>query len=1324
MKLGRVRASIVIAYVLLSFTGCGQTGGCSCLAPLPAPIPKDQIIEGGAQVRVTPAGFDKLTAIIPGVINDALAAGFCVGHQSLGLAVATVHVCEKKQCSGGSQKGCGVGVHLDELKMSVPNDTTFRLDAKFDVNVPIPIRVDWPIVSDSNCTLAAALNDGTVRADIGFGTDAQTGELTIKLNGLSNLNISGLSISGCGIIGDILDTVLGFVADVISSQLGNFIVNALTPVIDNIIKGFLPKPLGIEGVLDVGQFLAGIAPGVEAHMETEAVPGGYASLAHSGLSLGMIVGLNTDRDPSTRAADTDSQASWCVPDRKPPDFTGILPKVQARGTFALQPAPEFFGTPDPAQDLAVGLSETVLDLAGHHAVSSGAMCLGVSTTLVPQLNLGTIGILVPSLSDLGNGTGKEPLLLVLRPQYPVDFQIGDGTMDSPRLTVHIVDLEVDFYAFLFERYVRGFTVALTLDLGLNLDFTIDDQGKPAIQPTLLGLDSSAIMVKVHNTEFLDEDPAQLEAVFPTLFDLVVPLLGDALGSIALPDLAGFTLSDLKITKVPTNQDDFLALYATLAPTMAMKQAWAASAPYLPNAQILAQTPVDKPAAPIATSARVVRVDTPAPALIRDAVAARRSTGLPAIELELDTDAPRGTKVEWQWRLGPGLWHEWSSDPRPVLRDRAFAIQGRHTLEVRSRVQGDYQSVDRTPVALPIVIDSVPPRLLVERTLLDDTEAVTFVATDLVSADAALTYAVLGEDDDGPPNWQPSGRFERDELSAIADGRPNLRVLVRDELGNVADERVAMDSLGFHGRAPSSGGCGCRAGGAPSSGSGGSWLLVALAGLAVALTMRARRRGAPPGRGPSRHALLGAGKALGLVAIFSLPACNCSGDPGGNAECALDSDCAAKCGDKLAICDEGECFCKEDITIGNIGMHSDMALAPDGSAWVSAYNKTHGDLVITRVTQAGRIDDKAWEFIDGVPPGPVILPQSKVRGGVRAAGDDVGLYTSVAADATGVPLVAYYDATNGALKFAGKYAGAWVVHTVDAGAPIQPEIGGEEAGRYAALVLTGTDGRPGIAYLAIVAEGVHQRSELRFAQAKVPNPQTTTDWTVTVLESQPVPPLGEGEEPPADLPEATALFITAGRLASGAPVVAWYDRIGGDLKLARGNAQSGAFETPVILDGDGGHDVGWYPSLAIAADDVIHVTYLDAEHDNLLYMNTRDQVIEVVDDGYRVAGQTTDGLDKPEFHVVGDDSGAVLVGGTVAVAYQDATSHELLLAVRQPDGAWKREVVAGDEDPFRGGYGFYASAEPQGGEVVMSTYVIDNHEYDFWVEVFRKAAVIE
>src|SRR5262249_29439903 len=151
---------------------------------------------------------------------------------------------------------------------------------------------------------------------------------------------------------------------------------------------------------------------------------------------------------------------------------------------------------------------------------------------------------------------SDPLLLVTRPQKELHFDIGDGTKDSPAITVHIDDFEVDFYAFLYQRYVRVFTMSLNLAAGINLEFQ-QMPGMPAtVTPQLSGIDADHVKIKVLNSEFLRETPDKLEATLPSIFELVGPILGNALKPINVPSFAGFTLNDLRVQHVVTSQDDF------------------------------------------------------------------------------------------------------------------------------------------------------------------------------------------------------------------------------------------------------------------------------------------------------------------------------------------------------------------------------------------------------------------------------------------------------------------------------------------------------------------------------------------------------------------------------------------------------------------------------------------------------------------------------------------------------------------------------------------------------------------------------------------------
>src|SRR5262249_25371757 len=153
------------------------------------------------------------------------------------------------------------------------------------------------------------------------------------------------------------------------------------------------------------------------------------------------------------------------------------------------------------------------------------------------------------------------------------------------------------------------------------------------------------------------------------------------------------------------------------------------------------------------------------------------------------------------------------------------------------------------------------------------------------------------------------------------------------------------------------------------------------------------------------------------------------------------------------------------------------------------------------------------------------------------------------------------------------------------------------------------------YTAIVHSGTKSgmpESQLRFAQAKVRNPQATSDWSITILDSR---PLGEGGPPmpspsaspamPGDvlLPEALAIMSGTARKSDDSPAVVYYDRVRGNLRYVEFVPSASSWSDPMILDGEDAMandtgDVGQYPSLAFDNSDVGHVSYVDATHDDL------------------------------------------------------------------------------------------------------------------------------
>jgi len=1325
------RLNLVLSALFVVVMGaCGNVGGCGAcgsVGPLPTGgLPKDQTIEGGAQIRVTPAGFTKLQSLLPALLNDQLSEGFCVPQGqvgSMGTLGTGARYCTNNNGTG-CNPGCKVNVALNSLVPTVTNQQVMNL--KISTSVNTSMKINGQIVGIGfSCTLGIASNNLNGDVDIKFGTDPTTGELTIKLDKINQFQLN-MDFSGCSFLSDIAD----FAASVIDSFLGQFIIQLLTPSINDLIQGFLPSPLGIAGMMDVGNLLEQVSPGTDGFMEARIVPGGYVNLVRNGLSLGVITGLNADEDPMTRMPGLTSEPHLCVPPIAPPSFGSApanLPQTP-RATFALGVADAFNGLPEPTGDLRMGISETTLDLAGHHAVTSGLMCLGVGTRFVQQLNLGTIGILVPSLAELGSKANNDPLLLVTRPQRPLDFTIGDNTPASPALSIGISHLEVDFYAFLYERYVRAFTIDLSMNVGINLEFE-QQAGMPAkIKPSLVGISSQSVTVKVINSEFVAEAPARLEGVLPSVFDLITPLLGN-LPSIDVPSFANFSLENLSIQHVTTAQDDFLALSASLGASTLMRQA-SATNPFM--AEAVAKLDQALPASfaqPSTARARLLRVTTPEPARVRAALAKEAQGALPEVAFEVERVDGSGRALEWSYNLNGGMWRPYVAPEGPlVIRDRAFAWQGKYAIGLKSRVTGDYHTVS-APIVTQVAIDSVGPRVLVDDARWTG-DTYTAELWDIVSG-KQVQWALGVPGGAGPASaWHAGATIEvsREELAGYAqDGQ--VAVYAKDEVGN---ETIALLAP-FHGTPAPGGGCGdCAAGRGPTPG-----------GLVLVLFVGAALFGFGGSRGPRRRRaglariariarrsragsyVVGLAAWLGLSAVLSLaPGCSC-----GNAEgsCEVVADCG-KCGEgQIAFCIDGLCDCGDDLPVGRVGPYSDVAFGADGSIWVSAYAQTYGDLVVARA-EPGRVPDESWEWVDGVPDGPVEIEGSLHRGGISAKGPDVGMYTSIAVAPDGSPMVTYFEPETASLKFAVKIGDTWEKHVVAAGTKKLMEFSGELVGMYSSITLRADDGRPGVAYLAHVADQTGVRAEVRFAASQVPVPKSAADWQFWVVDSAPLPPMDPDAPDVYPLPEGLGLFVDASRLRSNqAPVVVYYDRSNGDLKLAKFDPSTGQFATPLVLDGAGSVDAGWQPSVAVGDDDRVHVTYIGATGDDLKYTtDAMGAAPAIIDDGYRLVGTSVDGIPKPEFHFVGEDASLVMANnGTLPmVAYQDATTQELLLATMQQDGTWTRTSIAGATRPWPGAYGFFAANAVSGQDMAISSWVLNQAARDNWVEVFVRPTVIK
>ncbi|HEC05564.1 MAG TPA: hypothetical protein ENJ12_01815 [Thiolapillus brandeum] len=231
--------------------------------------------------------------------------------------------------------------------------------------------------------------------------------------------------------------------------------------------------------------------------------------------------------------------------------------------------------------------------------------------------------------------------------------------------------------------------------------------------------------------------------------------------------------------------------------------------------------------------------------------------------------------------------------------------------------------------------------------------------------------------------------------------------------------------------------------------------------------------------------------------------------------------------------------------------------------------------------------------------------------------NVGEFTALALDASGHPVISYYDATNNDLKLA---------HCNDAtctSATLTPVDSAGDVGRHTALALDAS-GYPVISYY----DRTHDDPKLAHC-----NDANCATAAVTTVDST------------GNVGEFTALALDA----IGHPVISYYDRTHGDLKLAHCNDANctSAILTPVDSMGD----VGRYTSLALDASGYPVISYYDVTNLDLKLAHCNNAtctgvILTTVDSAGDVGLYTSLALDA---------------SGNPVISYYDADNGDLKLA---------------------------------------------------------------
>ena len=1346
------RSVSALAFLLLLLTACGSDGcGIDGFRDAPYPLEHvDKTVPVSAEVRVTSHGLEFMSGQVENLIGEFQEGGlsFCVPPQD----GSNFQACHEDSVCDDNTTGCQLNLTIEEADLiPIPNDT---LEVQIEIgnlknSLPVYGEVSFIKLS---CWLdlgsKANFNEPAVipaRIPIQFEVDSLSPyrDLRFKLGDM-NVDISdvdyrlsgrGSSTAACGSMGFLVQTF-------VDSTLRSLIRDEIEQLAEDVSREQLCRPcgegepacpsnsmcdedggapvcmyqatnecvprlLGIEGVIEpqalLGDFVMGLASDI--FMTGRVADRGVAD---TGLTLGARVGTEPERYSQCAPVDLTTR----------PSFAAIDPSPSLNSDINPEGLPFMFG---------MAIHRRTFQHLFWSLWASGSLCLEVGSDTVDMLTTGSIGALVPAVNQIALRQG--PMKILLSPQKAPDIRLGsnrvvgsgsDQVVEEGLLILDWRELDIHMYGFVLERYARLFTIRVDLELPI----AVLPDGEVGVFPVLGNVEDAIQNIQVLNDEIVDADHDRIKELLPVLLGFALPQLAESLSDpIELPQFLGYkvVINEGDLRGIDNNQ--YLGLFANLE-YVGFEQD-----PDGDGSNLL-RSNFDEPK---------VRIDD--------------SSGMPRVTVELRAGVKAGTRVvnservQYAYRLDGGPWHLLGTGEDLVLRDPRLRVQGIHQLEIRAREMVKGARWQRVPTATEIRVDYEAPKVEAWA----DLGRVEVRAYDLVDPVEALEqrHRVVESGQKGAWSpWGPVAAISTEGLS-LAE-RFSVELEVRDRSGHVAEEEVRVIRQAQEEDAPeesAAGGCGgCAATGGGAGSTGGLLLLVALFG---ALKLRRRR-------------LLG---LSALLVLFVSSGCGgCGGEVEGNEiceeECGPGESCVEGVCEILVCQDDGECdlecpsgefarcvaggcecvaFCAGgcgsdqfccfesnscegfpnwcadvncdpgfEAVITHIGDHDNQSCEVTGGScecvvmppiplWyhgayasiaqgagvtaISVHNLHYRDLMVGIINT--KLDDvEEWYFVDGVPRrGTVQGDPNGPRRGIINIGDRVGTHTATAVDGDGVIHVFYRDEDNDLLKYARgiRDGEEWSFEKVNV-----DEEG--DTGYFSSVVLLDET-----LHLFYTARQEGDLSQIRYRAIE------TSTAVGEVAESEVVVlHLGvrEASNREADLSVA-GLHLQAVAYEEGI-FLSFFDNTIGQPGWIIFDGEE--FSAPEFLNL--GEPLGGYSSARPDANGDVHVVYMEAMPPALAY-RVAGQGREKIADGVR---HTLNGTVQAE---IGHDAQLqVFEDGRVEVFFHDATTHELIRAVR--DGSWTVESLAGQPGVRSAAHGLFPRVlEVDGNRRLVVDFAIDN-----------------
>src|SRR5690554_778036 len=1129
----------------------------------------------------------------------------------------------------------------------------------------------------------------------------------------------------------------------------------------------VPRTLGMEGNLKLGELIGAYSQNPTSEV---AVLAKLADIANvdTGLNLGLRIGAQP------------SEFGRCVP---------IDPT--ARPSFdAIAPSPQLLADATPAGDpfmLGIGVHKRALEHLFWSIWGGGALCMKLDSSQIEQLSTDTLGLLLPSIRELA-GPGASAFLQIA-PQTAPQIELGDNlvtetasgyTIDDPLINLSWKDLDLHFYVFAHERYVSVFS--LRTDLLVPIALGSDGQG--SITPIVGDLDNAVTNIRPMQVELLKEDPQVVIDLIPTLVGMALPsLVGSISQPIELPEVFGYRIAMEQKNITSVDNHTMLALFANLVPVVQPMGIAFQSRIVGQNLDLSRSTAsgVPRPVLTLNVMADLPSFMPPQTALEIEYSwrvnggnwsLYQRSETLEIRDPLLVLEGRHRVEVRARFRGDP-----LSTEPVPSMimvdvdysaptlqikrRGAIVSLAARDTIDSAEQLQFRHRIVSH--------------ELSTEWSAWGSTQAI-----DLLEIGAPARFHLLAE--------------VRDRAGHIAQQDQEI-VWERREAA-LDDENSGANINGATPGAEPQAGCSATGEQSPLGSFAGA--LALLGGLFFMRRKRHARQIGRAGAllvalfTLATIGLTGCDDDTAQKNLLPSSDCDpvCTGEdicvdgtcqaPKEEDECTSAEQCDPCTNGGVATCsDEGICGCSDacpelpdacaattcepgfepsatsagtmdpltcevsgqacecvalpPLSLGQHGLYA--SVAQRGEVRASAvYNKTYGDLMVATLSASG---EPTWYFVDGLPEsGAVTGAVDGPRGGVAAAGPNVGTHTAIGIDAADNLHVLYRDEANTALKYArGTKSGA--TYTFET----QTLNADSDSGYFSSLLVI--DDVVHAVYSVKNFEDATDgwRTQLRAINFPVDAPLDQLAPAAEIVASAPNDdPCGDAcvgtevcvtsQSPAAciiktrdcspvcddgfacisgtcetiyvklarDYPLMTGLFSHLSSTSDGLAVT-FYNHINQQVAWAKRSGDTWAAAQSL------GAPSGPYVSGAIDADGQLHLAYMEPTAQQLIYEQVGNGVREVVADGAR---DSSAGFILAD---IGEDVDLrLLADGSVELLYQDATQHTLILATRSAAGAWSHSTLGEPGSPYSGAHGFFATMvrEPSTSKLAVD-FVLNQQE---------------